>query len=53
MEPTDYTVTECKNHMRGVSTNILVEIFEDILKERGYDDQEQLHLFEDLERAYE
>ena len=53
MEPTDYTVTECKNHMRGVSTSILVEIFEDILKERGYDDQEEFRLFEELERAYE
>ena len=53
MEPTDYTVTECKNHMRGISTDTLVKIVADILEERGYDDSEQLHLFEDLERAYE
>ena len=53
MEPTDYTVTECKNHMRGISTNILVEIFEDILQERRHDDSEQLHLFEVLERVYD
>lgn len=53
MEPTDYTVTECKNHMRGLSTNILVEIFEDILQERGYDDIEEVELFRQMDLAYE
>lgn len=53
MEPTDYTVTECKNHMRGISTNILVEIFEDILQERGYDDIEEVELFRQMDLAYE
>ena len=53
MEPTDYTVTECKNHMRGLSTNILVEIFEEILQERGYDDIEEVELFRQMDLAYE
>ena len=53
MEPTDYTVTECKSHMRGISTHILVEIFEDILQERGYDDIEEAKLFRQMELAYE
>lgn len=53
MELTDYTVTECKNHMRGISTHILVEIFEDILQERGYDDIEEVELFRQMDLAYE
>jgi len=53
MDTNDYTVTECKNHMRGISTNILVEIFEDILQERGYDDIEEVELFRQMDLAYE
>ena len=53
MNAIDYTVNECKNHMRGLSTDALVEVFQAILKERGYDDIEEVQLFREMDLAYE